>query len=369
MMPFNFINLRSWVSTSLTILLLLGCHSNENKPSFYASDLNVFQYSGRVLKQNDKTLLIGPASGVEFEAYGDSLQLYLKASNPHYDYLTVSINGDFVKKYKVYGDSVNKISLGLSGKGANRIGLHKATESANGALAFLGATAKTITSYNSENTFLIEFIGNSITCGMGADTSEVPCDTGKWFDQHNAYLAFGPKVARSLNADYLLSAVSGIGMHRNWNDENKLEPIMPDIYDNLYLNKDSIFDFSYTKAPDIMCIGLGTNDLSEGDGTKGRLPFNRNKFIRNYINFVDKLVEKTPDVKMVLLTSPMLSGEKGQILLDCLIQIKNHFSKDMNISIFEFETNKPTGCGSHPNIEEHKGMAIQLKPFLEKLIP
>ena len=58
----------------------------------------------------------------------------------------------------------------------------------------------------------MEFIGNSITCGTGSDQSVVPCDKGVWQDQHNAYLSYGPAVARSFNAQWQLSAVSGIGL-------------------------------------------------------------------------------------------------------------------------------------------------------------
>ena len=58
----------------------------------------------------------------------------------------------------------------------------------------------------------MEFIENSITCGTGSDQSVVPCDKGVRQDQHNAYLSYSPAVARSFNAQWQLSAVSGIGL-------------------------------------------------------------------------------------------------------------------------------------------------------------
>ncbi len=66
---------------------------------------------------------------------------------------------------------------------------------------------------------LIEFIGNSITCGAAADPSEVPCGTGVYHDQHNAYYAYGPRVARALAANYIVRSVSGSGIYRNWNSD------------------------------------------------------------------------------------------------------------------------------------------------------
>jgi hypothetical protein len=70
-------------------------------------------------------------------------------------------------------------------------------------------------------------------------------------------------LSRVIDVDYLVSSVSGIGMYRNWNDENKEEPIMPEVYENLYLTKDNSkpkYDFVF--QPNIISIALGTNDFS-----------------------------------------------------------------------------------------------------------
>lgn len=58
----------------------------------------------------------------------------------------------------------------------------------------------------------MEFIENSITCGTCSDQSIVPCGKGVWQSQHNAYLSYGPAVARSFNAQWQLIAVSGISL-------------------------------------------------------------------------------------------------------------------------------------------------------------
>ena len=58
-------------------------------------------------------------------------------------------------------------------------------------------TGKKLHALQRPNAPLIEFIGNSITCGAAADPSEVPCDAGVYHDQHNAYAAYGPRVARA----------------------------------------------------------------------------------------------------------------------------------------------------------------------------
>ncbi|MBK8391465.1 MAG: hypothetical protein IPL23_20155 [Saprospiraceae bacterium] len=57
-----------------------------------------------------------------------------------------------------------------------------------------------------------------------ADTSEYPCNSGFYHDQHNAYMAYGPRTARALGLDFVLSSVSGIGIYRTWNMESQICP-------------------------------------------------------------------------------------------------------------------------------------------------
>jgi hypothetical protein len=68
--------------------------------------------------------------------------------------------------------------------------------------------------------------------------------------------------------------VSGFGIYRNWNNKNNKEAIIPDVYENLYLDTDTSKPYDFVFKPDIDSICLGTNELSNGDGLKQRLPFN-----------------------------------------------------------------------------------------------
>tara|TARA_R110002049_G_scaffold61453_5_gene163721 strand:+ start:26569 stop:27687 length:1119 start_codon:yes stop_codon:yes gene_type:complete len=349
----------------------LICCKTKAKPSLqYNSPASVFEYYGRILKNDSLTTLISSASGVEFNASGDSLVLMVKSDNGSHNYFALSIDGQYHDRYQINSDSINNITIALPDSKTewHEIGLYKATEAANGTISFYGAKAKEISPTKRKRKTNIEFIGNSITCGMGADLSIIPCGEGEWFDQHNAYLAYGPRVARSLNANYELNSVSGIGMYRNWNDENLTEPIMPDVYDNLFLNADSLYPYTYNYVPNIICICLGTNDMSDGDGIKSRLPFSKEEFVTNYKKFIGHLFKRNTKAKIVLLTSPIFSGEKRNILLESLQEVKEQFVGSQQISIFEFEEIQPNGCTSHPNIAEHKIMAEQLEPFLKKLI-
>ncbi len=335
---------------------------------------NSFLYSGRVENlANDKVLLIGSASSVSFNFKGNSCAISLQSidSWEHHNYVSLELDGVYMGRFKIEKGAIQSFPVVASAKKKTHcLTIYKATEASNGTVLFAGTTAK-LTTITSKNKKKIEFIGDSITCGMGNDTAAIPCGMGEWFDQHNAYWAYGPDVSRSLNADFVLSSVSGIGMYRNWNDEHLNEANMPDVYENLYLNKDNSKPYNFTFQPDLVSICLGTNDLSNGDGKKERLPFNEAIYVSNYINFIKTVYQHAPNTRIVLLNSPMVSGDRNEILVRCLKKVIQAFEKDTQhktIALFEFQPMKPNGCGSHPDIADDAIMANQLTSFFKKLL-
>ncbi|WP_291083203.1 SGNH/GDSL hydrolase family protein [Flavobacterium sp. BFFFF1] len=331
------------------------------------------QLHGRAERIENETVLIGSASSVSFAFTGDSLSIELESrdSQPHHNYVSLELDGVYLKRLKIEKGAKRWYTIPVTGKSNHRLVIYKATEAANGTVVFTGADTKILGLPSTQSRKKIEFIGNSITCGMGNDTAEIPCGTGEWYDQHNAYWAYGPILSRKLDADFLLSSVSGIGMYRNWNDEHEKEAIMPEVYEKLYLSKDSDKKYDFSFKPDLISICLGTNDLSDGDGKKPRLPFNEEKYVANYIAFVKMIYTHNPQARLVLLTSPMISGEKNATFVKCLERVIAAFAGDKThkpIALFEFKPMKPNGCGYHPDREDHKVMAAQLESLFKKLL-
>lgn len=361
------LNAKLILVVSLSFLLSVNTMAGK-KYRFYDATQNEFVYSGRTERLNDTVqALISSAAHTYFKAKGDSITFLLSCQGDTSAYVVVELNGKYFGRYKVLKSHVNNITIPIEKNKTNLVGLFKATEASNGAVLFYGAKANKICRAKVKNAAIIEFIGNSITCGFGADTYETPCGTGTWYDQHNAYLAYGPLSARQLNADYRLSSVSGMGIYRNWNDEDT-KPVMGDVYFTTRLNGDKnlMWDFS-GKKPDVVSICLGTNDLSDGDGKAERKPFNPEKYIANYIDLVKRLFEVYPNAKLALLTSPMVSENNNDLLLSCLKKVKAHFDNQHSVTIFVFKPMRPQGCGSHPNLLDHEAMAEQLVPFYREL--
>lgn len=345
----------SIVSTSQT--------QNQNK---------TFLYQGRVEKlQNDNVILIGTASSVSFNFSGNECSISLQSvdSYEHHNYVSLVLDGKYLGKIKIEKGAPQSFPIKVtSNKKEHKLEIYKNTEAHSGGILFAGTTAK-LTSISFKKKKKIEFIGDSITCAAASDS--VDCDKGEYMDHHNGYYAYGPTLSRAIGVDYLVSSVSGIGMYRNWNDENKDEAIMPDVYQNLYLTKEASkpkYDFSF--QPNIISIALGTNDFSGGDGKKERLPFNPEKYVSNYINFIRMLYEHNPNAQIVITNSPMVGGDRAIVFEDCLKKVKAAFDADKShkpILIFKFKPMTPNGCLGHPDVADQKVMADQYGPFLKKL--
>lgn len=336
--------------------------------------IQFFDYSGRMEHLgHNKTIIIGSASSITFNFIGTSCAISLKSvdSFEHHNYVSLVLDGEYIGRLKVEKGETKSYPITVSkGLKVHTLTIYKATEASNGGILFDGTTAS-LSEIKHTPKKKIEFIGNSITCGMGNDTKEITCGTGEWYDQHNAYWAYGPILSRTLNVDYLLSSVSGIGMYRNWNDEHIDEAIMPDVYEKLYLNKNNAKPYDFSFQPDIVSICLGTNDLSDGDGIKPRLPFNEEKYVSNYINFIKTVYKHSPNAQIVLLNSPMVSGERNETLVKCLNKVISAFETDKThkkIVLFQYKPMQPKGCGYHPDIEDHKIMAQQLESFFKNLL-
>ena len=332
-----------------------------------------FHYQGRVEKmQHNQAILIGSASSITFDFKGNSCSISLQSLVDHQNYVSLELDGKYIGRIRIEKGEVKSFPIVVSEKKRiHHLAIYKATEAANGGVLFAGTTAKIKESKTPKTKKKIELIGDSITCGFGNDASTIPCGTGDWYDQHNAYWAYGSVLSRSLDIDYVLSSVSGYGMYRNWNDEHLEEPIIPDVYENLYLNKDSSKRYDFKFQPDLVSICLGTNDLSDGDGKKPRLPFNEEKYVSNYIEFIKTVYKHAPNTRIVLLNSPMVSGDRNITLVKCLKKVIQAFENDTahkKIELFQFQPMEPQGCGYHPDIADDKVMADQLIPYFKILL-
>ena len=365
----------------VTYYILIGLFVNLNcglpkstsdsgiKNSLSASEL--FPYGRTYISKADDLGLISSASHFGFSFEGKECKVYASVPNwVDHNYLQYEIDGVYQKRIRISKRDSNPIVLVADKEGKHSVWIYKATEAHTGDIFIRGISGKNLQAIKPPDAPLIEFIGNSITCGAAADPSEVPCGTGVYHDQHNAYMAYGPQVARALNTNFILSSVSGIGIYRNWNSDG---PTMPQVYEKTALHAETtgMWDFNRYK-PKIVSIALGTNDLSNGDGKKPRLPFDSVQYVNNYNKFLQLVKSKYPDAKIALLSSPMMNGDRRTILQNCLTTIKQAadalWGKDAKVETYFFKPMQARGCTGHPNVEDHAIMAEELIPFFKNLL-
>jgi lysophospholipase L1-like esterase len=348
--------------------LLQNIAKAQTTDTLFAADLKPI---GRTIINNQHNLqLITSGAHFGFNFKGEECAVYVSIADAGgHNYLQYELDGTYQKRIKVEGNSKAPIVIKTIGTGTHSIWIYKATEATTGALTFSKIAAKGVKSLSVPKLPLIEFIGNSITCGAAADASEIPCGTGDYQDHHNAYMAYGPSVARALNANFILSSVSGIGIYRTWNRDN---PSMPLVYENTnsQVNDTLKWDFK-TYRPKIVSIALGTNDMSNGDGT-ARAAFDTVRFVSTFVKFVQLVKSKYPKAQIALLSSPMIKGNSREILQLCLSAIKKDidtmYPSDKPVATFFFEPMEPHGCSDHPSVADHQILAEQLKPFFESLL-
>ncbi|MEJ7560584.1 MAG: GDSL-type esterase/lipase family protein [Pedobacter sp.] len=337
--------------------------------TLYAERLKPY---GRSLIDQQKQLeLISSAVHFEIKFKGNQCELYLSLKDKKgHNYIQYELDGIYQKRLRVEGNSLNPVVITTGSDTWHTIKVFKATEAHTGGIFVSKIAAERIKAVRNSKAPLIEFIGNSITCGAAADASEVPCGTGVYHDQHNAYQAYGPRVARALGLNYILSSVSGIGVYRTWNMDG---PGMPQVYENVDFKTDNARKWDFKRySPKIVSIALGTNDLSKGDGKTARKPFDQQVFIRSYVSFIKQVKSKYPKAQIALISSPMISGDSGKVLEDCLESIKREidllYTSGKRVKTFYFLPVVAHGCTGHPSVEDHLILAQQLKPFYEQLL-
>lgn len=357
----------------LFLSFFLSCKGTipEKTTTKYNATNENFQYFGRYDVIQNEVALISPGAYATINFSGNFCEVFLKAERPPYNYVSFELDGKHLGRIKVDSDTTKPYKLKVASKEkTHTLKIIKESEASNGYVLFSSIKVEEVLKSNEKSKHFIEFIGDSVTCGAAADGSVTPCDEGEYFDHENVYYAYGPNTARALNTNFMLSSVSGYGIYRNWNDEHIDEPILPQVYENLYLDTNTSKKYNFKNKPDLVSICLGTNDLSTGDGVKPRLPFNKETYTTNYINFVKTVYSHYPNTQIVLLNSPMIVGKNNALLVSCLKEVQTYFAKNNNKSIllFEFDKAYVNGCMWHPSVEEHKQIAEKLTPFFETIL-
>jgi len=343
--------------SSLLMVLSLQSVVAQDSLRFYAANDPNIQYTGRIDFSNPALPRFWqPGVYINAKFSGNTCEVILNDEvlwGKNHNYIEVVIDNSAMRLQTT--KKCDTIVINGLNDGTHTISIVKNTEANIGYLELVGIRCKELLTPEGRPLRKIEFYGNSITCGAGADQSAVPCGKGVWHDQHNAYLAYAAVTARTLYAQYHLSSVSGIGLMHSC---CKMDIIMPQVYDKVSMRNDTIV-WNFNKyQPDVVTVCLGQNDGVQDSKT----------FIKNYISFLQTLRKHYPGATIICLSSPMADEKLRNFLSNSMDEVLKTLKEtgDKKIYSYIFSKQYISGCDYHPDIKEHREIAALLTDFIRK---
>ena len=220
---------------------------------------------------------------------------------------------------------------------------------------------------------LIEFVGDSITCGYGID------DPDK--DHHfvtateDITKAYGYLAAKTLDADYSMVSFSGYGIISGYTDSgNKVTAqTVPQFYTKLGYSwgvngtfSPQNVDWDFTKRqPDLVVVNLGTND----DSYTQNDPEKQNEYAENYKEFLKLIREKNPDARILCVFGVM--GDRLYPFVEQAVNTYTDETGDAKISALKIRPHTARDGYSadwHPSVKTQERVAEEVAEEIKKLM-
>ncbi len=352
-------------SRLIAAVLMLAATSALSAIEFIPANHKGIAYTGRVNHSDPKSpLMVFPGTQIRANFTGSSISMKAKPGSGYF-----MVNVDNAPARKIFfgtQDSIINIAHDLKGS-RHTVNVMLAFEGHKARPEFRGFILDDGCSLAGEPSMPVrklEFIGNSITCGYGVEAQNEKVHFSDSTENH--YYTYAAISSRSLNAQHMVVARSGIGMYRNYNGPREgSEDNMPRWYEytSIYDNSQK-WDHSKYNA-DVICINLGTNDFS----TKG---YDTSRYCANYEAFVKHLRKLHPKAKIVMLTGPMLMGDTNKMHISLLDDVYKKLCNGGIKDIYRFNFTPQTGslgygADYHPSKAQQQKMANELIPFIRKI--
>lgn len=272
-------------------------------------NLDKIKVNGRGIEADGGITADWSASGIEFNAYCEgSVKIYTKANCTGIITFQVFVDGVEQKTPAIFnnGESGKLIVRGLA-RGNHNIRLVRKTMVESGNVGQLISIQKIeifgeLAERPADKDLMIEFLGDSITCGYGIDGYIVDENTGKKTDTlPNGSYTWAVQVAEALNADFSTMSISGLGVYLGTSRHNERNLSMSTAYDLNNWYRSTSTKHEPTRKADIVVINLNTNDNAQ---VKALVDDDLERAKQEYIAAVKLLIQKIKathgeDVKIV----------------------------------------------------------------------
>jgi hypothetical protein len=322
-------------------------------------------YTGRIdFSQPSAPVITWPNTAIAGNFTGTSLALTLDDENGK-NYFNVFLDGDTSRPLIIeagQGAKTYEVASGLT-PGKHSFLLTKRTEGKEGATVFRGlelADGGQMLSPPQRPRRRIEFVGDSITSGMGIEAPMNGRDDVA--RDKNSYLSYAGVTARNLNAELHQISLSGIGIMISW-----FPFTMPDFYDQLSAvgNNDTHWDFS-SWTPDVVVVNLLQNDswLIDRDHKLQPEP-NDAQRVAAYETFVKRIRQLYPKAYIVCALGSMDATRPGSMwpgyIRSAVADMRRNGDTRIDTVFFPF-----TGYAMHPRLKHQHDNAGILTAFIRK---
>lgn len=351
--------------------------------TFYKPDNKNVKQLGRTAYLDDDVLYCAfSGTGIEFTFTGTKCSITVlgdtgstnSANADSHARVAVYVNGERViddmvdQSEEVYSviDSETEVEATVT--------LVKLSESANSIIGIkeIKATGTAIKPTPNKD-MLVEFVGDSITCGYGVDDP----DRNHHFSTktEDVTKAYGYVTAQKLNADYSMVSLSGYGIISGYSGDGKkvAAQTLPQYYDKLgyswnfcggFSPSNTEWDFG-KRQPDVIVINLGTNDDSY---TKDNEEL-QEEYSTAYTAFIKQVREKNPDSKILCVLGVM--GDRLYPYVEKAVERYSEETGDSNV--FSLKLNQQNGHDGyaadwHPSATTHEKTAEAVSQEIKKIL-
>lgn len=243
--------------------------------------------------------------------------------------------------------------------GEHVVRLEKLTESQSGGAVFGGFSLSGVPLETKGRARRIEFIGDSHSAGYGNTAPGRTCTPKEIHDTTDTQQAFGPLVAKRLDADYRVNAYSGAGIVRNYNGGSPQQNL-PMLYGRAIPGEAESVANDAGWHPQLIVIKLGTNDFSTpvnpGERWKDDAAL-RADYRASYSKFLGALMARHPKARFILMASEPFLGEVEAVGKAAGARVRVIRTVDMEL----------TACDWHPSLKDHRAMADQVGAEIGKI--
>ena len=252
-------------------------------------------YLGRVYASEDVRWFNWSAAGFRVRFQGSGLKANVVSNAPdatNYAYLKVYVDG--VEQEDILLDQTMQtvtLAQGLDPAQPHTVEVRKrnSPRSSTAGLVSLELTDGTKLVPPQTKDKLIEFVGDSLTVGYSA--ADVNKTESAWSTKtEDGTKTYAKQVADALNAEYMVTAISGRGVVMN--NSGGSGYLMPEIYPELDIYNNPGISYDFAQQPDVIVINLGTNDATNAS-------LDIAAFKTGAANFLQLVREKNPNAKII----------------------------------------------------------------------